>query len=160
MLDPLQALRELVLNETTIMDLLDESSTEPPGGGDPATTIASADRVYRNRIPESDIEVAHTFHPPKSIVLRLAGGFGKKDSTAIDTPRLQVLCYGESDYEADRLRRAVWTRFVQLDREEFAEMLIHTINPASGALPLVDPDISWPGVSQTYEVRLTVEEAA
>lgn len=150
MMDSLQALRELILSEASIMDLLAESASD----------IAAADRVYRNEIPEAQVEAADTFHPPKMIVLRQAGGFGKNDTNPIDVPRYTILCYGESGHEADRLRRAVWSRLVHLDREVHGGLMIHTINPSGGVIPLVEPGIAWRAVAQTFTVRVNVEDAA
>jgi hypothetical protein len=116
-------------------------------------------RVYVNRIPKADIEAADTFHPPKMLVLRQAGGFGKRDLLPTDDSTITALCYGESDFEADELRRTVWERFVNLDRETHNDVLIHHINPTGGPIPSVEPDLVWPVIAQSYTVKADVMEA-
>jgi len=116
-------------------------------------------RVYVNRIPKEEIKTADTFHPPKMLVLKMAGGNGKADLLATDTSTIDTLCYGESDFEADKVRRAVWERFVGLTRETFSSVCIHHINPTGGAVSLVDPEIVWPAISQSYTLMADVKEA-
>lgn len=151
-LDLMAALRELVLQDVTIMGILADSDGEgiPP----------AAERVFVNAIPRAVIEAADTFHPPKMLVLRMAGGVGKSDRTVLDEPTITALCYGESDLEADRIRRALWSRFVKLQRECHLDVLIHHVNPTGGPIPLVDPDIVWPAMSQSFQLTADVEEAA
>jgi hypothetical protein len=118
-------------------------------------------RVYVNRIPREVIEQADTFHPPKILVLRQAGGNAKADLLPTDDSLVTTLCYGESDHEADKVRRAVWTMFVNLQRAKSSgDVLVHHINPSGGAIPLVDPEIVWPAVAQSYVVKADVMEVA
>ena len=56
MLDVMGALRAYCLADSTIFGLVE-------------------DRVYINQIPRATVEAAPTFHPPKMLVLRMAGGF-------------------------------------------------------------------------------------
>lgn len=113
-------------------------------------------RGYVNRLPRAVIEAEDTFHPSKMLVLRQSGGAGKSDTMVTDDPTITVLCYGESDFEADRVRRAVWALFVALSRVTQDDVLIYHVNPAGGALPLVDPDIVWPAVSQNFSLKAAV----
>lgn len=148
--DPMAALRSLVVDDIGVIALLDESTSE----------IASEARIYVNRIPEADIEAADTFHPPKMVVLRQSGGSSKIDTLPIEDLRINVLCYGESDFEADRVRRGVFKLFTHADRQRFGSVLIHHINAAGGPIPLVDPDIVWPAMSQAYTLQADTEDAA
>lgn len=136
----MEALRELVLAETTITALV-------------------SDRVYVHRIPRAVIEAQDTFHPAKMVVLRPSGGFGKADLLPTDDSLVTVLCYGESDYQAGRVRRAVWQFFVELSRVKASDgTMIHHLNPTSGAVLLVDDQIVWPAVAQSYTVKADVLE--
>ena len=114
-------------------------------------------RIFVNRIPEAEVEAADTFHPPKMLVLRQSGGSGKADLLPTDDQNVTILCYGESDFEADTVRRVVWDRFVNLARETVSGVLFHHINPTGGAIPLVDPDIVWPAISQGFTVKADVK---
>jgi hypothetical protein len=136
------ALRELLLAESSVTDLV-------------------GTRVYINRIPRDVIEQQDTFHPAKMLVIRQAGGSGKSDTLPTEDSIVNVLAYGESDYEAEKVRRAVWQFFTLLDRSKSStDVLFHHINPAGGAIPLVDPEIVWPAVAQAYAIKADVLEVA
>lgn len=141
MLDAIGALRAAVLAEATI-------------------TVLVSTRVYVNRIPRSVIEAQDPYHPVKMLVLRQAGGSAKADSLPTETMLVTALCYGEDDYEADKVRRAVAVFFADLVRLCQADVLIHHINPVGGPIPLIDPDITWPAVAQTHAVLSDVREEA
>ena len=113
-------------------------------------------RIFVNKIPRATIEAEDTFHPAKMLVLRQAGGAPKADLLVTDDQSVTVLCYGESDLEADSVRRAVWEKFVNLSRVRQDTVLIYHINPTGGAVPLVDPDIVWPAVAQNFTVKASV----
>jgi hypothetical protein len=59
--------------------------------------------------------------------------------------------------EADRTRRAVWDILTRLDRVRCGGVLIHHVNPVSGALSAVDPDIVWPIIMQSFQVLAATE---
>lgn len=141
MLDVMEALRSLALADADISALV-------------------GTRVWVNRIPRDEIEAADTFHPPKMLVLRQAGGRAKGDTLPVDHPTINALCYGESDYEADRVRRAVWERFTALSRETHADVLIYDINTSGGPIPSVEPDLVWPVISQGFIVMAQALEVA
>ena len=113
-------------------------------------------RVFVNRIPRSTIEAEDTFHPQKMLVLRQAGGAPKADLLVTDDQSVTVLCYGESDLEADSVRRAVWEKFVNLDRVRQDSVLIYHVNPTGGAVPNVEPDLVWPAVAQNFSLKAAV----
>lgn len=127
---------------------------------DPAVTALVAQRVYVNEIPESQIKISDTFHPPKMLVLRQSGGSAKNDLLPTDDQNVTILCYGENQKEADSVRRVIWTKFVHLARETepVSGVCIHHINPTGGPIPLVDPDIVWPAVAQGFTVKADVKE--
>ncbi len=113
-------------------------------------------RVFVNRLPRETIEGEDVFHPKKMLVLRQAGGSPKADLLVTDDQSVTVLCYGESDLEADSVRRAVWEKFVNLSRVRQDSVLLYHVNPTGGAVPLVDPDIVWPGVAQNFSLKAAV----
>lgn len=115
------------------------------------------DRLFIGRIPHAQVEAEDTFRPRKMIVIRQAGGVGKRDLLPIDFQRMDVICYGETMFDADSVRRAVWDVLTRLDRVRSGDVLIHHVNPVSGALSSVDPDIVWPIVVQSYQVLAATE---
>lgn len=140
MRDLMGALRTLVLTESDITDLV-------------------GTHVYVNSIPRDVIEDADTFHPPKILVLRQAGGSGNADLLPTIDQGVNALCYGETDHEARKVRRAVYQLFKYLSRETRDGVLIHHINPTGGPIPSVDPDLVWPAVAQRFTVMADVMEA-
>ena len=102
------------------------------------------DRVYVNKIPRAKIEAASTFHPPKMLVLKMAGGAGKVDLLPVDQPTITALCYGETDFEAIRVQRAVWELFVGSLRVTHDGVLFHDFIPTGGATSNTEPDLVWP----------------
>ena len=117
-------------------------------------------RVYVNAIPRSEIEAQDVMHPSKMLVIRQGGGQGTASFQELDQPNIIALCYGESESEADAVRRAVWTAFKNLRRVNQGGVLIHHVNPTSGAIPSRDPDIKWPIVSQTFQTLVATESIA
>lgn len=144
MRDVMGALRTLALAESDITDL-------------------TSTRVYVDEIPRAIVEAANTRRPPKMLVLRMGGGFGKADLLPVDDSAVITLSYGETRFEANKVRRAVWNIFVLLDREIHSDgesdVLIHTINPTGGPIPNVEPDLLWPVIAQSYAVKADVLEA-
>lgn len=133
------ALRTLCTNEPTIFGL-------------------AADRIWPNEIPREDVEAQDTRKPEKMLVLRMAGGGLKADLMPIVDTTVIALCYGENDFEANRLLRAVSQRFTLLSREIHEDVLIHHINPTGGPISSVEPDLRWAGVQQPYTVKADILE--
>lgn len=127
---------------------------------DPTISGLVESRVFVNKIPTDVIVAEDTRHPRKILVFRMAGGGGKADLLPVGDRGLSVLCYGENDYEADRVLRVVEQRFFTLSRELVDGVLIHHINSTGGPSPLVDPDIVWPAVRQPYTIKAQVLEVA
>lgn len=129
--------------------------------GLPAIAALVETRVFVNRLPRETIEAEEdAFHPRKMLVIRQAGGAAKSDLMVTDDQSITVLCYGETDLEADRVRREVWQTLVTLSRVNQNGVLIHHVNPTGGAVPLVDPDIVWPAVAQNFSMKADVLEIA
>lgn len=152
MRDVMTSLREVVLATPSVMDVIAESDSPdlPPAN----------ERVFVGLIPANVVEASDTFHPPKMLVLRHAGGIAKADLTGIDQPTIDVVCYGEDHQQADRVRRAVWTRFVHLQRECVNDVLLHDLNPAGGPITSVASDTTWPAIAQSYTLTADVMDAA
>ena len=113
-------------------------------------------RVFVNRIPRATIEAEDVFHPRKMLVLRQAGGAPKADLLVTDDQSVIILCYGESDLEADSVRRAVWEKFVNLDRVRQDTVLFYHVNPTGGPVSNTEPDLVWPGVAQNFSLKASV----
>ena len=148
------AVLQILRDTQEIVDLLDESLNASP----PTTSLPADDRIFVNRIPREVIEDSDPHLPPKMLVVAQGGGAAKSDYLPLDSPSVTLLAYGETDFEADRLRRAAWARLQFLDREFVADVLIHAVNATSGPIPNVDPSTKWPAVAQTYSMQADISE--
>jgi len=136
--DVIGALRDWLAAQTAITDLV-------------------GTRIYVNRLPRDVIEGEDTFRPQKMLVIAQSGGGGRSDFQPLDSPSVDVICYGESDFEADKIRREVWDAFRLLNRVRQGSVLIHHVNASGGAIPSIDPDIVWPAVAQSYTTLAATE---
>lgn len=126
---------------------------------EPDITSLTSNRIFVNRIEREVIEAQDPFHPAKMLVLRQAGGVAKADLLPTATVIVTAIAYGESDYEADRVRRACAQWLHGLVRQcSGSGPMIHDVTVAGGPIPLVDPDITWPGVAQSYSVLAAIYE--
>ncbi len=139
-LDDMAALRNLVLSDVGVF----------------STTNG---RVYINGIPESVIELQDPRYAQKILVLRQAGGSGKADLLPTENVSITALCYGEDDFEADKVLRALVQFFLYLKRRIVDGVLFHHFNATGGTIPLVDPDIVWHGVAQGFTFMADTKEA-
>lgn len=124
----------------------------------PAIVALVGTRLYVNEIPRKDIEEADTRHPPKMLVLRQGGGGGKTDLLPVMDVTVIALCYGETDFEAERVLREVSQRFILLNREIHDNVLIHHLNPTGGPIPSVEPDLVWPVIAQSFTAKADILE--
>jgi len=115
-------------------------------------------RVFVNKIPKKVIEAADTHQPPKMLVLRMGGGSAKADRLPLTNSVVIALCYGETDFDADSIRRAVYQRFTLLTRETHDNVLIHHLNPTGGPVPSVESELVWPVIAQSFTVMADVLE--
>lgn len=98
--------------------------------------------------------------PKKIVVLRPSGGIHVigRGYVGVKDHRVDVFCYGETPYEADRLHRAVYGALINLRRNVKNGTLLYWAQPESVGWSLRDPDTEWPFVQSTWQV-LAGEEA-
>lgn len=114
-------------------------------------------RVYGLELPAAEAAAM----PRKAVVLQAAGGpsLTAGSYAAHDTQRIDAVAYGETPYEAERVRRAVHAGLKPLGRVVSAGVLLHWIEPAGGLIAARDPDLDWPMSVQSYQA-FAAEEAA
>ena len=116
--------------------------------------------VYGAELPRGLVDAM----PRKVLVLRPSGGVtagpGVRDYTALMQPRLDVLHYGETPYEALRLERAVRAALGTLDRVVAAQVLLHAAIPAGGPITFRDGETDWPLVVEAWTVLAATVAAA
>jgi len=105
-------------------------------------------RVFVGELPESEIEQM----PRATVQLEPGGGMGNANQLYGD-PRIDFYCYGDSPRVAWQVYRALHAALKDLQREVFAETLLHWAREsAMGALGR-DPEKDWPVTLNSWQVR-------
>lgn len=117
-----------------------------------------ADRVYGDELTRD--ESGNILG--KSVVVSPSGGSPPsytQGTLPVEAQRLDLICYGETGFEAEAVRRAVFGALKDIDRTKIAGVLIHWANPAGGVATGRDPDTDWPFKWDSWQV-LTDTRAA
>lgn len=127
--DFLEGLREILIDDTDVAALV-------------------STRVFGIELPRSEANS----QPRKAIVLSLAGGLGSSSYIEHGQNTVDVLCYGETPFEAERVRRTVHPVLKQITRVIRAGVLIHSAIAVGGPITLRDRDTDWPISLETWQV--------
>lgn len=131
---------------------------------DTDTSALVGTRVYGDEVPAS--ETANWTGPNqarKSVVVAPAGGTPPTYTTAtlpLEAQRLDVFCYGETLFQAERVRRAVYGALKAIERDKQGDVLVHWCRPAGGAAQGRDPDGDWPMKWNSWQVLADERTAA
>lgn len=109
-----------------------------------------SDRVYGVELPPSEAETM----PRKAVVVRPSGGpsFASGSFIEHDQQRYDVLGYGETVIEAEKVRRAAFDVFRAVRRSVASGTLIHWIEAAGGWATQRESDTAWPLAFQSITV--------
>lgn len=130
MTDFLSALRTYLLAQKEVTDLCDKS-------------------VYVLAVPREEIELgAH-----EVVVLLASGGNLGPTSRAITQARVDVVCFGATDFEAMQMDMAVAEALKTLSREYVGGVLLHNVTVATGPFQARDPETFWPCMRRQTIVR-------
>ena len=117
-----------------------------------AITTLVGTRVFGIELPQAEAASM----PRKAIVVKPSGGagfgVGERDYIEHSAPRMDVFSYGETPFEAAKVRREVYDVLKQLNRTVINTTLIHWVNPAGGLIHLRDADTDWPFVFESFQV--------
>jgi hypothetical protein len=69
-----------------------------------------------------------------------------------------IVCYGESDFQAAVLERAVSEALKMLSREVVGGVLLHNCTLAGGPTQARDPETLWPAMRRQFEIRADERE--
>ena len=139
MLDVMKALKDMMLAESTVTDLV-------------------STRIYVNKIPKKVIAAQDTFQPNKILVIRISGGSNKADLLPVDNLNFNALCYGQNEFQADKVRRVVYQYFFTLSRVIVSGVLFHHVNSIGGPFPSIDPEIVWPAMAHSFTTLVEAME--
>ena len=120
-------------------------------------TALVGDRVFGIELPGAEAASM----PRKTVVLSPSGGVSLAAGSYMnhDTQRIDAFSYGETLFEADRLRRAVYDAFRVRRRGVTGTTLIHWIESAGGWVSQRDADVDWPRAFQSFQVYHALEAA-
>lgn len=118
---------------------------------DTQVAALAAGRVYGAELPPQ--EAAQM--PRKAVVVTAAGGGttgpGARSYLPLGTVRVDVRCYGETQYEAMKVWRAVHGALKRLGRCPQGEALLHAAYEEAGPLQTREPEVGWPLVLSVWE---------
>ena len=118
-----------------------------------AVTDLCGTSIYVLSLPKEGIALgAH-----KCVVLLSSGGELKLRRNTIEA-RVDVVCYGETDFEAAVMERPVAGALKQLQRMVCANVLLHNATVATGPFQAKDPDIFWPAMRRQIILRADERE--
>lgn len=97
--------------------------------------------------------------PRHAVVVRPSGGapFQPRSKVALEAQRFDLVCYGATPYEADRLRRLLAPVLLSVERHVARGVLIHSIQSAGGYLTGRDRDGAWPYAFQSFQTLFASE---
>lgn len=128
---------------------------------DAAVAALAGDRVHGIELPAGEAAAM----PGKGVVVRPAGGISPVGGYAEHTGgRVDVISWGETPYEAERLAGAVYLALKGQRRAVVAtgagDVLVHWIEEAGGRLSLRDAETDWPAAVQPFQVFYAARAAA
>ena len=134
MTDFLSALRSYLLAQKAITDLCER-------------------RVYAMALPADEIK----YMPRKAVVLVASGG-EFRGSRVTGRPRIDAVCYGETDFDAAKMERPVAQALKELQRETYNGVLLHNATVADGPFQARDPETFWPAMRRQAIIRVDERE--
>jgi len=96
--------------------------------------------------------------PVKCVVLVPTGGAQNPGIGYTTRANVEAVCYGESDYEAYRLERAVSEALKTLNREVVGGVLLHNATLVGGPIQARDPETLWPAMRRQFSIRADERE--
>jgi hypothetical protein len=136
MTDFMSALRSYLLAQDTVTNLCGSS-------------------VYVLMLPNIEIT---GLKPHKCVVLLSSGGTLGGMRRSILEARVDVVCYGETDWDAAAMERPVADALKQLVRQVYNSTLLHGCTVASGPYQARDPETFWPCMRRQIILRADERE--
>lgn len=95
--------------------------------------------------------------PRKAVVLKSTGMGAAVELGSIadiSSYRIDAWAYGETPFEASRLRAAVAERMKELQRVVIADAFIHSAIREAGPISIRDPNTYWPAKVESFRVLI------
>lgn len=124
----------------------------------PAVSTAAAGRVFRPDLPETEIPAM----PRACVIVSPAGGYQMfgLSPLPLGDPRLDVLCYGETWLESERLASEVTVALRALRQSVWNGTRLYWARIETGPTPARDPDTNWPGTVVIAQVSHSLATVA
>jgi len=112
--------------------------------------------VYGDELPEAAVKQM----PRGALVVKPSGGaaFQPASSANAEAQRIDLISFGATPLEADKLRRVAAPALLALRRHRQGDVLIHWVQPAGGYLTGRDPDGQWPYAFQSFQTLFSSME--
>lgn len=117
----------------------------------------AASRVYFGRLPDNE---KPNMPRPLVTVQAAGGGFLGGGYQDYGDRRLDVDCYGSSDYQAWLVHLAVRGALKHLRRQVSEGVLLHWARPSSEGIQGRDPETDWPVVFASFQLLASEVAAA
>ncbi len=116
-----------------------------------------ATRVFGLELPAAEAASM----PRKGVVVASSGGSSFAAGSFIDhdTQRLDLFSFGETLFEAGRVRSAVSDALRGLRRGKIGTTLVHWIEPAGGWASQRATKLEWPRAFQSFQALYALEAA-
>lgn len=118
---------------------------------DAEVTALAGQRVYGVRLPASESQ-----HMPRGAVVVSRGGggigLGNRSYVQIENSRIDVRCYGLTDYEAKQLDAAAHAVLKGWRGGPVGDCFLYPARIEIGPVDLLEPEVEWPLVWQSYQV--------
>lgn len=123
---------------------------------DAGVTGLAATHVYGDELAPD----ATALMPRAAIVIQASGGvpFQPASKLKLETQRFDLVAYGATPHEADRLRRLGYDALRAIERQVAAGVMIHWVQSAGGMLAGRDRDGKWPFAFQSFQTLFASEE--
>ena len=103
-------------------------------------TNLCSERIFGGGLPKDELDDM----PRKCITLRYSGGAERYETMWTVRPRIDIRSYGETDNEASKIDRAVFTALHDMVRVTQGTTLLHSAGLAGGPVMMTDPANGWP----------------
>lgn len=118
-----------------------------------AVTDLCGSSIYVLALPKEEIATgAH------KIVILLSSGGELRSRHNITEARVDIVCYGETDFDAAAMERPVAEALKNLSRQTYNNVLLHGASVAAGPLQARDPETFWPAMRRQIILRADERE--
>lgn len=122
---------------------------------DAAVAGLAGEHGYGDELPESAVMLM----PRHAFVVQASGGapFQPRSKVNAEAQRLDLICYGPTPFEADRLRQVARPVLLGIQRHLQGNVLIHWVQSAGGYLTGRDRDGQWPYAFASFQTLFSEE---